>query len=388
MPKTIVFCADGTYNGPAEDESAGSTNVFKLFLTLQGDLSDGFNATAVEQEKVLLDTAGSPLQVAKYIHGVGNAAKDFERIYSGAVGSGVIQRVVRGYTFLSRNYSPGDHLVIIGFSRGAYTARALADMVASQGLLDTSVIVDNAGQYDREKAHEEGGKVWRRYRNGPDGGKDPRLLDWSDKMSHAMHSIFRKFGKADPAEDESPKRIAVDKIKAVAVWDTVGALGIPLIFHDSRYDPFRFTNTNLSPKVEFGFHAVSLDEQRVDFTPTLWTKRENVKQVLFAGVHSDVGGGYPVAGNQSGLSDIALGWMADELRAIGVLLQDSIVPPYQPDYKGPGHREHFFGQMMNARVFPADGVEAHPTVKQRAAEAEVVSIFGQEAGPYQPGNLP
>ena len=86
----------------------------------------------------------------------------------------------------------------------------------------------------------------------------------------------------------------MDGIKAVAVWDTVGALGLPDI--DGAESNYGFIDTSLSERVERGLHAVALDEQRVDFVPTLWSAAPNVTQMVFPGAHADVGGGYPLGG--------------------------------------------------------------------------------------------
>ncbi len=114
-------------------------------------------------------------------------------------------------------------------------------------------------------------------------------------------------------------------VEAVAVWDTVGALGIPdFEFDDKRAeirDGFAFADNILNAKVKNGFHAVALDEMRLLFTPTLWERRDGIQQVLFAGSHSDVGGGY----KEAGLSDCALRWMIDVLgdKKLGVKFVDS-----------------------------------------------------------------
>ena len=78
----------------------------------------------------------------------------------GSVGAGLIARIVRGYTFISRNYVQGDAVYIIGFSRGAYTARALAGMIAAKGLLDATKI----DLTDKESAYRLGAAVWVAYR--------------------------------------------------------------------------------------------------------------------------------------------------------------------------------------------------------------------------------
>jgi glutathione S-transferase len=105
-------------------------------------------------------------------------------------------------------------------------------------------------------------------------------------------------------------------IKSVAVWDTVGSLGIPFYAGDSRFDVYRFTDTALSAQVANGFHAMAIDEMRSDFPITRWDARAGVTQVWFIGAHADVGGGY--ARNESGLSDISLQWMTQKLTQAGV----------------------------------------------------------------------
>lgn len=128
MAKNIIFCSDGTWN---DVDSQNATNVFKLFNLLQGSVISrtkfkDLSVDIVEQEKIIAN-----VQIAKYINGVGNSDNRIKKL----LGAGLIKRIVRGYTFISRNYQPGDNIVIVGFSRGAYTARALAGLIASQGLL-------------------------------------------------------------------------------------------------------------------------------------------------------------------------------------------------------------------------------------------------------------
>ena len=124
MPKTIVFCADGTWNSPGNDhdcdELPDPTNVYKLFLALTGELASESLRNADEQEKSHA-VSGEVRQVAKYIHGVGDSRNPIIKLMGGTFGAGVVSRIVRGYTFISRNFEPGDDIVIVGFSRGAYT---------------------------------------------------------------------------------------------------------------------------------------------------------------------------------------------------------------------------------------------------------------------------
>jgi glutathione S-transferase len=125
-------------------------------------------------------------------------------------------------------------------------------------------------------------------------------------------------------------------IKSVGVWDTVGSMGIPNYVKGSRNDFFSFVDTKLSRAVEFGFHAMALDEQRRDFPVTRWDKDKRVEQVWFIGAHADVGGGYPLA--ESGLSDLALDWMTQKLAGVGALFVKLPIGP--PDPKRYGQAFH------------------------------------------------
>ena len=162
MTKNILFCADGTWNDPDQDENADQTadptNVYKLFLCLAGALSVDSLRNADEQEREVTGD-GATRQVAKYIHGVGDSRNPIVKLMGGAFGAGVISRVVRGYTFISRNYEEGADIHIVGFSRGAYTARALAGLIASQGLLAPRLT------RDRELSYRCGAQAWYRYRH-------------------------------------------------------------------------------------------------------------------------------------------------------------------------------------------------------------------------------
>ena len=106
MAKTIVFCADGTWNGPGDADPAHDgcapqlTNVCKLFSWLDGTSDRPWGSP--EMEKVLLDDGGEPLQLAKYIHGVGDTQAVLDKVAGGAFGVGVVARIARGYTYVSR----------------------------------------------------------------------------------------------------------------------------------------------------------------------------------------------------------------------------------------------------------------------------------------------
>lgn len=384
MAKHLVYCADGTWNNPSQDEnedqSADPTNVYKLFVCLDGECTADSLRAADEQEKFLVE-GGVTLQAAKYIHGVGDSRNTIVKLLGGAFGAGVISRVVRGYTFISRNYEPGDHIHIVGFSRGAYTARALGGLIASQGLLARKHTTD------KEHAYEKGAQAWYRYR-------DSGLAAKPDALAHLAEITARlsAFVSRDTINDGD--LIPVNRIATIAVWDTVGALGFPRFSGDGRrVDAFRFADTQLSTKVNRGYHAVALDEQRVDFAPTLWDAADNVTQVLFAGAHSDVGGGYPMFNNESGLSDCALQWMTHRLAENGVRFVEPAPIAIHPDPAGVAHKPwekppfNIPTIFTGRRVFPP-GMAMDASVHQRIALASVVAAPGELGGPYQPDNLP
>lgn len=331
MPKRIVFCADGTWNGPeqqtgvtpidsADDhgelQGAKVTNVVKLFANLAGRVTPQTMTMRDEQEKVVPDAAGGVVQVAKYIHGVGDSDSFLKKAMGGMFGMGVIARVVRGYTFISRHYDPGDEIHIAGFSRGAYTARALAGMISSVGLL-------NRAKYDpadKNEAYRLGVAAWCKCKNMSLHGAGKL----TDIASHLLNFVGGFFARQVLDADQL---IADVPIKSVAVWDTVGSMGIPAYAGDKRYDVFRFVDTKLSNKVQNGFHAMAVDELRADFPVTAWDSRAGIKQVWFVGAHADVGGGY--SAQESRLSDIALEWMMKQLAEVGVRLATPLT--YEPE---------------------------------------------------------
>ena len=319
MAKNIVFCADGTWNGPDDatgqaagdnDDTTGEltgadlTNVAKLFNKLSGAPTPDMPNKPKEAEKLYAE-GGATVQVAKYLHGVGDSGNTAMKVLGGVFGVGVIARIVRGYTFISRHYQPGDAIFITGFSRGAYTARALAGMIARAGLLDRSRYDVN----DKEKAYRLGLAAWNRSKGLTVGGNS-----WFSRLTNRVVDFFEtSIGKLTLKDRDL---VPIVPIKTVGVWDTVGSMGVPLYLKDKRMDVFRFTDTVLSDRVERGFHAMAIDELRADFPVTPWNTRAGIDQVWFIGAHADVGGGYAL--DESALSDIALAWMMNNLAGVGI----------------------------------------------------------------------
>jgi glutathione S-transferase len=322
MGKSIIFCADGTWNGPENatgksiadsDDSAGElagdslTNVVKFYANLAGRPTPETMMLHNEQEKTLADAAGNVVQVAKYLHGVGDSNNAAKKVLGGVFGVGVIARIVRGYTFISRHYKPGDSIHIVGFSRGAYTARSLAGMIGRVGLLDPSKYDVN----DKEEAYRRGVAAWNKSKGITLAGRST-VVGLANRFLDFVEDFVAR-GKLSDAD--FVKNVAV---KSVAVWDTVGSMGVPLYMRDKRYDVFHFTDSKLSDRVEHGFHAMAIDELRLDFPVTKWDRRPGVEQVWFVGAHADVGGGYPES--ESRLSDVALQWLMQKVAGVGVKL--------------------------------------------------------------------
>ena len=378
--KHILYCADGTWNGPGELGAApeasdidGSvsreadlgtvTNVVKLFSNLSGDVTAATVALPNEQEKELPDSAGGRAQVAKYMHGVGDSSNLVIKALGGAFGYGVIARIVRGYTYLSRQYAPGDAIHIVGFSRGAYTARVLAGMVCAVGLLDTR----RYDPTDKFSAYVRGYGAWLKARGVVIGGGG-WIARWLTGLVHSAELFTSRFVFA------RGDFISNIPVQTVAVWDTVGSMGLPLYIRDQRRDAFSFVDTKLSPLVAHGFHAMALDERRRDFPVTRWDERAGIEQVWFAGCHADVGGGYPAA--ECGLSDLALQWMMAKLTEQGLRFASPL--SYTPDLT------HYTQDFHKPWERPPFNIDPQPRVPQKDdAYSKTLEARWSACTPYQ-----
>lgn len=366
--KTLIFCADGTWNGPNGDidgdKLPDATNVFKLFCCLPGNNVEASLRLQNEQERFDASTR----TLAKYLHGVGDSNNPLVKALGGAFGSGVTARIIRGYTFLSRNYKEDDKIILVGFSRGAYTVRALAGFIAACGLLDATEV----DLSDKMKAYVAAVGAWHKYRKQAKGDGIKDIFDW-------FPSIFSLFqGVQTTGKGSVP-------IEAVAVWDTVGAHGIPLYIQDKdeRYNYFQFADYKLSPTVKHGIHAVAADEERTDFSPTLWEPRDGVTQMLFAGAHADVGGGYNTTNQESDLSNIALEWMLNELDGLGVAFTPDCRQTWgllPPNPLGPSHQPWTEGIWQklghSRRVFPEGVLLEAPSREQRKGKTVLLLPSG------------
>ena len=381
MAKNIVLCLDGTWDGPGNKDAKGNltpTNVQKLFEALVG----ASPLAPTDQEKEFAQAAGAEAatgQVGKYIYGVGVGSNLLAKAVEGAVGLGLVARVVRGYTYLSRVYEPGDDIFILGFSRGAYTARALAGLVTRQGLLDWNAMKLEAGS---EQSYSAGLAAWQQYKKA--------VFKNDGDVLHSLAGVVSNFQDLfQLGLHPAPQLRYTDAVAivAVGVWDTVGALGVPDLKEQDgtpvRLDAFQFCDSVLNANVAHGFHAVAVDERRIDFTPTLWVPRDGVVQVLFPGAHDDVGGGNSTT--ESGLSNATLAWMARQAASVGV--EFARMPAGNPDPLAIAHQPWAGSPyLVGPRHFPPE-MRLSQRVLQRIVAASVPLEKGPAGQGYRPQNL-
>jgi uncharacterized protein (DUF2235 family) len=302
--KKIVVFADGTGSAFSSQES----NIWRLYQAL--DKTQGSDGT---------------LQLARYIQGVGTSSIGIIRYLDGATGLGVPGNVRKLYRFLCWNWQPGDEIHLFGFSRGAFTVRTLAGMIAMQGLMPADV---TSAEMNRNALG-----AWRAYRKETapllkDGWLQMNPLisvvrEVRDALTWAKRRLFRQRTHGDVVDSlPSSRQPGAVKIRFMGLFDTVEAYGLPveemLAVVDRLVWPIRFRNNRCSPVVEKVRHALSLDEERRSFHPLRFTqgprpdgKQEpDTQERWFAGVHSDVGGGYP----NDEIAFEPLLWLADEAK--------------------------------------------------------------------------
>jgi uncharacterized protein (DUF2235 family) len=334
--KRIVICCDGTWNRPDQvhDGKVCASNVTKIARCIPP-----------------VDPRGIQ-QLVFYDKGVGTGRLD--RLLGGAFGWGIKRKILDAYRFLIINYQPGDELFFFGFSRGAYTVRSTFGLIRNSGLLKS------------EFAH----KLTDAY----------ALYRRRDSASHpdAVESeLFRRSYSNEP------------RAKFIGVWDTVGALGLPvgglLQFINKRWS---FHDMRLSSWVDNAFQALAIDEHRKPFQPSIWDQSPKasgqvLEQVWFAGVHSNVGGSYP----RTGLSDVTLLWMMAKAEACGLAVDRKCMASVNNPRPDP------FGTLYNSQTVWYKIVGLGDYVRpigQRVRESAASTAVDRMANPvseYQPSNL-
>jgi len=295
--KIFVFC-DGTGNEftVTRDSESGNSNVVKLYTTLR--VTDD--------------------QVAYYHPGVGtmgdpnirNAILRFwSKVKGLAFGAGFKANVLDAYRYLMEAYNDGDEIYIFGFSRGAYTARALAGLIHGYGLLCRG----NEGHLLY---------AWNMFVRAVQSQREMLKKQPHERGAKSAHTIERNFAFAQTYSRNVT-------IRFMGLWDTVSSVGW-------IYKPIRLLDMAHNPIIQVGRHAVSIDERRAYYRDNLWGSsvdindpewpkelrdqgiQQDIAQVWFPGVHSDIGGSYPQS--EAAPANEALAWMIGELQRHGVEL--------------------------------------------------------------------
>ena len=272
MSKNIVLCCDGTANEFAKD----NTNVVKLYATLVQD--DPGQCTYYHPGIGTMEPPGALTPIGRRL----------TRTLGLALGAYLANDIREAYVFLMQTYQPEDRVFLFGFSRGAYTVRAVASLLRLYGLLrpgNEALVPYAIRMMLAIKTARE---------------KDP------GRYRHMIDDYFAL------AAQFKATMARVCRPWFVGVWDTVSSVGW-------IENPLKLPYTADNGDIEIGRHAVAIDEKRAFFRTNLWRPGEDpgeshgpkdLLQVWFPGVHCDVGGGYAEA--ESGLSKLALQWMLDE----------------------------------------------------------------------------
>lgn len=305
-PRNLVVCCDGTGN----TFGTRNTNVVRLYGYLVKD----------QTQLTYYDPGVGTLSPPSVLTKIGRSAF---QLWGLAFGQGITGDIEDAYKFLMDNYKPGDRVFLFGFSRGAYTVRALAGMIHRCGLLPKGS--DNLIRY-----------VTKMY------------LDGEPKLQEDFKQFFSPGNECKP--------------HFVGVWDTVTSVSFfrPMVFSDAR----------LNPDVRHGRQALAMHERRGMYEPFLWAPAnatgQALKQLWFTGVHSDVGGGYP----DRGLADNSLDWMAQEAHDQGLNLLPGWKQDLRPAPRGATHNPllPFWWALPFHRRAIGRGAEFHPSVAARHAD--------------------
>lgn len=320
--KKIILFADGTGNSSSNPHK---TNVWRFYKALDLSPKSG--------------------QVAYYTSGVGTDSFLPFALIGKAFGWGLASNVKQMYTFLCRTYNPGDEISLFGFSRGAFTVRVLAGLIANQGIISVKSRTEGSGEVIADDADLTRlvGAAYRQFRSD---AFNPSFLSFfgapvRDAILACKDLIFgnKPYEKTNNFTVPITENENENLIKFIGVWDTVDAYGMPVDEMTKAWDrlvwPLSAKDRNLSNRVQHARHALALDEQRQTFEPMLWNEnnkstwsrndrpslyandlellknKRSLLQVWFAGVHANAGGGYP----DDSLAYVSLDWMINEAKA-------------------------------------------------------------------------
>lgn len=391
--KRLIVCCDGTGNEISENIS----NVLKFYRVLR------------KTEKT------EPRQLAYYDPGVGTLARpnpwrkllqNAQTIFGLATGYGLDDNVLDAYEFLVQNYDEGDEIFLLGFSRGAHTARVLAALVHKVGLLSEEQL----------KLCGAALTAYKQFSETTDLGDTLGETQRDDQAAQFARIVSSRW----------------PTIKFLGVWDTVASVITPRSdrFYIPSLQTLAFTKEN--PSVEIFRHAIAIDERRRMFRLEPWAEAQSFQtnrfsrvnnsmkqdcvQVWFAGVHADIGGGYPE--EESAISKYPLLWMIAEAEKAGLAVNRATVnqlawgvqrkgSPFQyspPSISGELHNSmNFVWRILEVlpkrrkyREWPARDTSfgfylpfSEPRViPEKSVIHESVLLRMKAVGTYRPENLP
>lgn len=356
--RKLVLCLDGTNNEPEH----GATNVARIY------------SAAIKNDR----------QLVYYDPGVGTMgaraaitplAKAVTQVAGLVAGYGIRDNIEQAYTWLSEHYRRDDQIFVFGFSRGAYSARALTGMLRTVGLLRPGS--ENLTPYAL-KLYAQSGQT-RRSTADPDGPPDPKVKE-SEKKFWKLRSQFREdFANPDFPHPFDRSR---HQVHFLGVWDTVKSVG--WLDLRGRLQVARWPFTATISNVGTARHAMAIDERRRFYpvyrfeTDLVATDRQRFQERWFTGVHSDVGGQFP----DHRLSDIAFSWITESAHQAGLEIDEKrylkvlgaglgqALPA--EDCRGKLHTNEWpwwlLGGWRKRTILPGDVVD--PTVQQRITETE------------------
>ncbi|KAF7856153.1 uncharacterized protein EAF02_011412 [Botrytis sinoallii] len=314
-PKRIVLCCDGTWM----DSDDGFTKPTLIPYKPTGTLQTPSNVTRLSRCLRRYGPDGTH-QIIYYHSGVGTGSSMLDTLSGGMLGTGISENIREVYSFIAANYTPGDEIILVGFSRGAFTARSVAGMISDIGLL-TRYGMSNFYAIFKDQENFRNANYKDIFPDIPFPNKPKDGDEYKKRL--VEQNLTRVY-------DPNGSRI---RVHAVAVWDTVGSLGIPNIAllaklglpHSTK--EYKFHDTNLSGYIRHAFQALALDEHRRPFSPAVWEIRDfedeptDLRQVWFPGSHANVGGGY----DDQEIANITLAWMMDQLASIGVSFHEDAI---------------------------------------------------------------
>lgn len=329
MGKNIVMFADGTGN---KGGTTPDSNVYKMYHSLD------FHSQ-------------SPQQIAFYDNGVGTASNRFKKAIGGALGFGFKHNVKDQYEFLAKHYEPGDRIYFFGFSRGAATVRSCVGFLTTCGIIDGHNLAPTALREHVDRAFSRYASI--RRKQGQE--KEEKVVQWLSEAKQQNLSI------------------SFPDVHFLGVWDTVAALGFPKridvkspvslllekLFETcdwilDRVFQHRFYAYDLSNSIKHAYQALSIDDARKTFWPLVWNEQGfqgEVEQVWFAGVHSNVGGGY----ERQGLANVSLHWLMIRAEKLGLVFRDGSAEATADSANPHGHLyDSRSGLGMFYRYFPRD----------------------------------